>query len=376
MPDSNGSPRLPVPDRTLAKGDSGGDVEALYTYLKQFGYFPNPNLRSGNLLFKAEVAFDPENPSEFDDRFEKAVLAFQRNQGLPTTGVVDEQTLALMRRPRCGFPDLAPTGPGEGAERFVAQGNKWSSNDVSYHFDNQTADLSVADQRSAVKGAMSRWAAVTPLTFTEDSAGADIRISWRTGDHGDGSPFDGPSGILAHCFYPPPNGGDIAGDLHFDDAETWSVNTPPSGIDLPTVALHELGHGLGLAHSNVSSSVMYAYYGGPRRELTDDDIRGIQSIYGARFRWASLGGVVFDPAAGNNLDGRLEVFVRGSDNALWHIWQTKPNNGWSGWSSLGGVIRGGPVGSRNADGRLEVFVKGTDDALWHTWQSAPNNGWS
>ena len=37
---------------------------------------------------------------------------------------------------------------------------------------------------------------------------------------------------------------------------------------------------------------------------------------------------------------------------------------------------GGPIVSHNADGRLEVFVKGTDAALWHTWQSRPNNGWS
>jgi len=26
---------------------------------------------------------------------------------------------------------------------------------------------------------------------------------------------------------------------------------------------------------------------------------------------------------------------------------------------------------RNADGRLEVFVVGTDSALWHDWQTAP-----
>jgi hypothetical protein len=41
-----------------------------------------------------------------------------------------------------------------------------------------------------------------------------------------------------------------------------------------------------------------------------------------------------------NADGRLEVFVWGTDNALWHIWQMVPNSGYSGWSnwaSLGGV---------------------------------------
>jgi hypothetical protein len=36
----------------------------------------------------------------------------------------------------------------------------------------------------------------------------------------------------------------------------------------------------------------------------------------------------------------------------------------------------GPIAGRNQDGRLEVFVKGTDGALWHTWQSAPNDGWT
>ena len=45
-----------------------------------------------------------------------------------------------------------------------------------------------------------------------------------------------------------------------------------------------------------------------------------------------------DLAVAQNADGRLEVFARGTDKALWHIWQTAPNNGWSGWASLGGWI--------------------------------------
>jgi hypothetical protein len=34
----------------------------------------------------------------------------------------------------------------------------------------------------------------------------------------------------------------------------------------------------------------------------------------------------------------LEIFARGGDGAVWHNWQTAPNNGWSGWYSLGGWI--------------------------------------
>jgi hypothetical protein len=64
----------------------------------------------------------------------------------------------------------------------------------------------------------------------------------------------------------------------------------------------------------------------------------------------------------------MEVFVRGTDNALWHIWQTTPNGTWSGWASLGGVLTSDPIVASNADGRLEVFVRGTDNALWHIWE--------
>nr|MCC8460292.1 hypothetical protein [Photorhabdus aegyptia] len=82
------------------------------------------------------------------------------------------------------------------------------------------------------------------------------------------------------------------------------------------------------------------------------------------------------PAVSRNLDGRLEVFVRGADKALWHIWQTAPNSGWSDWHSLGLTITSNPAVYANADGRLEVFARSTDNALWHIWQTAPNSGWS
>jgi hypothetical protein len=91
--------------------------------------------------------------------------------------------------------------------------------------------------------------------------------------------------------------------------------------------------------------------------------------------WGSMGGWIDRLAVGRNADGRLEVFVRGSNGALYHKWQTAPNDGWSGWASLGGWIDLLDVG-RNADGRLEVFARGSSGALYHKWQTAPNNGWS
>ncbi|MDX3698059.1 peptidase M23, partial [Streptomyces europaeiscabiei] len=61
-------------------------------------------------------------------------------------------------------------------------------------------------------------------------------------------------------------------------------------------------------------------------------------------------------------------FARGTDNAVYHKWQVAPNNGWSGWESLGGVITSNIATGVNADGRMEFFARGTDGAVYHKWQ--------
>ena len=50
-------------------------------------------------------------------------------------------------------------------------------------------------------------------------------------------------------------------------------------IDTQTVWLHELGHGLGLGHSDVSGAVMEPYYAGVRRVLHQNDTNGVSYLY-------------------------------------------------------------------------------------------------
>lgn len=175
----------------------------------------------------------------------------------------------------------------DGAE-FVAGGRKWDKTALTYYFQNGTADIAGTAEHQAVRTAMSYWAGVTPLTFTEvySSSTADIVVLWTNGNHGDGSPFDGVEGVLAHAFYPPPNVGALSGDVHFDDAEAWTTQERPAPysqpVDLVTVAAHEIGHSLGLGHSLVQGALMYAYYNGSHRYLSQDDVSGIQSLYGSR----------------------------------------------------------------------------------------------
>ena len=94
-------------------------------------------------------------------------------------------------------------------------------------------------------------------------------------------------------------------------------------------------------------------------------------------QWSSLGGSFQGRASiAANQDGRLEAFARGTDNQLWHNWQTSAGGPWSGWSPLGGVLGGNPAAVTNQDGRLEVFALGSDSSLWHIWQITAGGSWS
>lgn len=95
--------------------------------------------------------------------------------------------------------------------------------------------------------------------------------------------------------------------------------------------------------------------------------------------WKTLNGSVRltgRPVVAQNADGRLEVFARGLDHAIWHIWQVTPGGGWAdGWSSLGGNLVTGPSIATRRGGSLEVFGTGPDGGVWHTWQVTPGGPW-
>jgi len=67
------------------------------------------------------------------------------------------------------------------------------------------------------------WSQVTPLTFSETTNVSDIEIIFASGRHASCGPFDGRGGVLAHAFYP--SGSSTGGDAHFDEAETWTVES-------------------------------------------------------------------------------------------------------------------------------------------------------
>jgi len=92
---------------------------------------------------------------------------------------------------------------------------------LQYYIYNTSAHLTASERESAIKAAFKIWSDNSLLTFVQVSNPnqADLKIKWAKLDHGDGNPFDGNIGVLAHAFFPPPAGGSYAGELHFDDDE-------------------------------------------------------------------------------------------------------------------------------------------------------------
>jgi hypothetical protein len=262
----------PVASTTPASLPTRQDINS---YLKRFGYIDSN-----------------KKDTEIDDfTYVDAVRTLRNFAGLKK-GDVDADFAKLMKTPRCGLRDFdtAPSTTGR-KRRYVLSNNGtsfWPTTLSNLNFSigsTAAVRLSFDTLKTRLQQAFQRWTAMVPpsrlsINYANITT-AKIKITWGNYSHGDGTPFDGPLNVIAHTYVP------TAGLIHFDSAELWTdgpndtMQSNPYAIHFFQVALHEIGHSLGISHSSVSTAVMYPYYSyKPAIQLTTDDIQAVQALYG------------------------------------------------------------------------------------------------
>ncbi|XP_047309440.1 metalloendoproteinase 1-like [Impatiens glandulifera] len=132
-----------------------------------------------------------------------------------------------------------------------------------------------SDAIKPIKCAFQSWENATKFKFEkiDNYTKANVKISF--------TPIDQLREFLEYpksvalSSYPPD------GLLHFRADVPWVNGAQRGKMDIETVAVHELGHILGLEHSDVPSAVMYptTKWGVIKRNLHEDDIAGIKEMY-------------------------------------------------------------------------------------------------
>ncbi|CRL06209.1 CLUMA_CG019023, isoform A [Clunio marinus] len=239
-------------------------------YLRSFGYLPENNNRT-KISHK---------------QLRHSLRQLQVDGHIAVTGKIDDATLKLMKVPRCGFRDIKHRTH-KRQKRYDLLSSKWDKRNIGWHFDHKNGKYAseASKIRFIISEALNIWQENSVLIFHEvtERSDADILISFEKIEHYDvdGYPMNDP--ILAHAFRP---GLTIGGDVHFREDLEWDFDViygqqaTGNRLSFFAVALHELGHTLGLGHSDRHEAVMYEFYTVTTGVLSKDDIEGIHHIYG------------------------------------------------------------------------------------------------
>jgi hypothetical protein len=206
-----------------------------------------------------------------------AVTTYQVRHGLRVTGELDAETRAHLALSRCSWVDDpdAPWRQRVDVMQPIIQGElAMAATDVGWFLTPipMSAPPS-ANVDQAIATAFLMWSSVTPIRFVRQPQAlmARVTVSFAL--------IDGTGGRLGETFQ--------GGPMRLDATERWSVSTPPSpgaNADVLTIALHELGHAVGIGDIPDPSAVMHGFFGSGaavvRRAFTPSDLQAITARFG------------------------------------------------------------------------------------------------
>ena len=206
----------------------------------------------------------------------------------------------------CGCAMLFAIGH---AQAYVVQGGKWPQPGgastpitLTYSFQNMFdggikmtngQPLPIALIKDSIEEALATWASAVPINYKEvfdnglsygDPNAQFGQVRFRHVYINGPDPVVGDPIAKAQAYFPS-TGGDYAGDVEFDHSDPWQEIGTLRVPDILGATIHELGHTLGLGHTDLPSANMYwifhRFSGLGTGQLFADDLAGVQSIYGA-----------------------------------------------------------------------------------------------
>ncbi len=144
---------------------------------------------------------------------------------------------------------------------------RWNKRDLTYCIYDRVPGIAADDFADVIGAGYQAWAKVCDLRFTQvtDYRKADLLVLARR--------IDRKGGILAEHQLPPGNDMQLRGWL--DLSESWTLDM------LLGVWTHELGHAVGLSHTNVANSLMNPFWNPAISTPQRWDIDATQALYGA-----------------------------------------------------------------------------------------------
>jgi hypothetical protein len=158
---------------------------------------------------------------------------------------------------------------------FTVRGRLSEPRGLDYRIESQDTPLPEAALRDVLERARAGWSATGVVRVAGTAGEADFVFSWARAQ----SPTnpDGRFGRDTSVAATGPMG--PACQVVFDADRTWS-EAPGSGLSLHQAAVHEIGHVLGLGHTEDPTAVLHAQRENGRTLLAPADLAGLHSLYG------------------------------------------------------------------------------------------------